>query len=132
MTFQLQAMEEHSQQLNTDITKSHSEIVAITSEIEKMREIRDEKIARINEIQIKSQETAIQCERVSHENLQMQTEIQKTFSKKQNIENLTNQISELNNSINLTENELKNAKERLINHENIFSNVIPFFLNIII
>lgn len=128
MTFQLQAMEERSQQLNIDITSSHSEIVAITSEIEKMRESRDQKMTHINEIQIRSQEMAIQCERVSHENLQMQTECQKTFSKKQEIENLNSQISERTNSINLAENELKNAKERLVNHEKLVSDVFIFYI----
>lgn len=123
MTFQLQAMEERSQQLNTEITDAHSDIVTITSEIEKMRETRDQKLSRINETQFKSQEMAVQCERISHENLQMQTECQKTFSKKQEIENLKNQITERTNSINLTEEELKNAKERLVSQEKLVYDV---------
>lgn len=59
MTFQLQAMEERSQQLNSEITEARDEIIGITSEIEKMRESRDQKLARINELQTKSQQVLV-------------------------------------------------------------------------
>jgi hypothetical protein len=47
MAFQLQALDERSQQLNTDISGSRDRILEITQEIEGMREQRDEKCARI-------------------------------------------------------------------------------------
>lgn len=56
MTFQLQALEEKSLQLNNEITEARDEIIGITSEIEKMRETRDQKLARINELTTRSQQ----------------------------------------------------------------------------
>lgn len=56
MTFQLQALEEKSQQLNNEITEEREEIIRITSNIEKMRESRDQKLIHINELTTRSQQ----------------------------------------------------------------------------
>lgn len=56
MTFQLQALEEKSQQLNNEITEEREEIIRITSNIEKMRESRDQKLILINELTTRSQQ----------------------------------------------------------------------------
>lgn len=56
MTFQLQALDEKSQRLNNEITEARDEIINITSEIEKMRESRDQKLARITELQTRSRQ----------------------------------------------------------------------------
>uniref|UniRef100_A0A915CXZ7 Intersectin-1 n=1 Tax=Ditylenchus dipsaci TaxID=166011 RepID=A0A915CXZ7_9BILA len=123
MTFQLQALDEKSQRLNTEITEARDGIIEITGEIEKMRESRDQKVARINELQTKSQQFAVQCERLSHENLQLQSECQKTFSRTQQIENLKTQIVEKNDLIVSTEQEIQNAKTRLSNQEKLVNEV---------
>lgn len=56
MKFQLQALEEKSEQLNKEITDARDDIIAITAEIEKMRERRDQKRARIEELTSQSQQ----------------------------------------------------------------------------
>lgn len=56
MTFQLQALQEKSQQLNNEITEAREEIIGITSNIEKMRESRDQKLIGINELTTKLQQ----------------------------------------------------------------------------
>lgn len=56
MAFQLQALDERSQQLNTDITGTRDTILEITQEIEGMRGHRDEKCARIQELERNAKE----------------------------------------------------------------------------
>jgi len=59
MAFQLQALDERSQQLNTEITGERDKILKITQEIEGMREKRDEKCAKIQEVEKKAREVFI-------------------------------------------------------------------------
>ncbi|KAI1733270.1 variant SH3 domain-containing protein [Ditylenchus destructor] len=113
MTFQLQALDEKSQRLNGEITEARDEIINITSEIEKMRESRDQKLARITELQTRSRQSAVQCERLSHENLQLQSDCQKTFSRTQQIENLKKLIAERNELTSSIDSEAENTKVRL-------------------
>ncbi|KAI1714547.1 SH3 domain-containing protein [Ditylenchus destructor] len=113
MTFQLQALDEKSQRLNNEITEARDEIINITSEIEKMRESRDQKLARITELQTRSRQSAVQCERLSHENLQLQSDCQKTFSRTQQIENLKKLIAERNELTSSIDSEAENTKVRL-------------------
>jgi len=59
MAFQLQALDERSQQLKADITGTRDKILAFTQKIEGMREQRDEKCARIQELERKAKEVWI-------------------------------------------------------------------------
>lgn len=51
MTFQLQALQEKTDSLNTDVGNARNDIIAITAEIEGMRAQRDEKLAMMNQLQ---------------------------------------------------------------------------------
>jgi uncharacterized coiled-coil DUF342 family protein len=56
ISFQIQALDERSQQLNGDVTGVRDKILEITQEIEGMRDLRDEKCAKIQELERKSKE----------------------------------------------------------------------------
>lgn len=56
MAFQLQALEERSEQLNGEITEARDGILGITQEIEGMRGQRDQKLAKINELERNAKE----------------------------------------------------------------------------
>lgn len=65
----------------------------------------------------------VQCERIGHENLQLQTECQKTLSRTHEIEMLKRQIVDLNSQILEIDEEATNAKNRLSNQERLFNEV---------
>lgn len=66
---------------------------------------------------------AVQCERVSHEHLQLQTECRKTFSRSEEIESLRKKIIELNEQISHAQRETENTRSRLSNQEKLVNEV---------
>jgi predicted nucleic acid-binding Zn-ribbon protein len=137
MAFQLQALDERSQQLNVDISGSRDKILEITKEIEGMRERRDEKCAKIQELERKTKEVFVnhsiymnsrnfpilplklnvQSERISHENLQLQSECQRQLSRTHEIEALRNEVIEIDEQIKRIETEAAATGEKAMNQE---------------
>lgn len=66
---------------------------------------------------------AVQCERIGHENLQLQTECQKTLSRTQEIDMLKRKIVDSNSQILQIDEEASNVKNRLSNQERLFNEV---------
>ncbi len=58
-----------------------------------MRESRDAKVARIRELEKHQRELSVQCERLSHENLQLQSQFQHTHGRQVEIEELRRRIT---------------------------------------
>ncbi|KAI6236441.1 BMA-ITSN-1, isoform a [Aphelenchoides besseyi] len=127
MTFQLQGLDEKAQQLNTEIGAARDEIMEITTEIEGMRKHRDDKIARIQQLQAQSQEIAVQTERVSHINLQLQSESQKSLSRGREIEALRATIEQRKTQILSTETAISDAKQRFVNQEKLIAEKRPAY-----
>lgn len=123
MTFQLQALQEKTDSLNADVTKAREEIMAITSEIEGMRAQRDEKLATMNQLQLHHQQLSIQCERISHEHLQLQSECRKSTNRAEEIEQLRKSIierqNELSRCVSEAETVKKSASEKAKLHEEV-------------
>uniref|UniRef100_A0A914ZW24 Intersectin-1 n=1 Tax=Parascaris univalens TaxID=6257 RepID=A0A914ZW24_PARUN len=86
LSFQLQALDEKSAELNATITKARDRIVQITSHIEAMKSQRDDKIAVIRNSEANNHNTSVQCERLAHESLQLQAECQGFIGRAQKIE----------------------------------------------
>ncbi|KAI6200427.1 BMA-ITSN-1, isoform a [Aphelenchoides besseyi] len=127
MIFQLQGLDEKAQQLNTEIGAARDEIMEITTEIEGMRKQRDDKIARIQQLQAQSQEIAVQTERVSHINLQLQSESQKSLSRGREIEALRATIEQRKTQILSTETAISDAKQRFANQEKLIAEKRPAY-----
>ncbi|KAI6239576.1 BMA-ITSN-1, isoform a [Aphelenchoides fujianensis] len=127
MSFQLQGLEEKAQHLNAEIGGARDEIMSITTEIEGMRKQRDEKIAKIQQLQAKTQEIAVQTERVSHVNLQLQTESQKSLSRGREIEALRTAIADRHSQIAATETAIAEAKQRYANQEKLVAEKRPAY-----
>lgn len=123
MSFQLQGLDEKAQQLSSEISESRDEIMAITTEIEGMRKHRDDKIAKIQSLQAANQQIAVQTERFSHVNLQLQTESQKSLSRVREIETLRRTISERKDQINQIATTIGEAKQRLANQKELITHV---------
>jgi len=110
-----------------------------------MRESRDTKLARIQELQQKVQQLAVQSERVSHENLQLQSgtaihryclhtqthhaslisDFQRTHGRQQEIEDLRRRISEGNDAITTGEEAVEQQRQRLENQERVVAEKRP-------
>ncbi|KAI6175845.1 BMA-ITSN-1, isoform a [Aphelenchoides bicaudatus] len=103
------------------------DIMAITTEIEGMRKQRDEKISKIQSLQNKNQEIAVQTERFSHVNLQLQSENQKFLSGAREVESLQKAISERNKQIEETKTAIIEAKQRLANQEKLIAEKRPAY-----
>lgn len=127
MSFQLQGLDEKAQQLSTDVSQARDEIMAITTEIEGMRKQRDEKISKIQSLQASNQQIAINTERFSHVNLQLQTESQKSLSRSREIETLKRTIAERKAQISETITGISEAKQRLQSQQNLISQKRPAF-----
>uniref|UniRef100_A0A183CDS0 Intersectin-1 n=1 Tax=Globodera pallida TaxID=36090 RepID=A0A183CDS0_GLOPA len=127
MAFQLQALEERSQQLNGDITDARDNIMAITQEIERMREQRDIKLVKISELERRNKELAVQSERFSHENLQHQSEVQRQLSRANEISAIRSEIAQLDDQIKQGENEIQTFGTRSQNQEKIVTEKRPIW-----
>ncbi|KAL3108428.1 hypothetical protein niasHT_015350 [Heterodera trifolii] len=125
MAFQLQALEERSQQLNGEITEARDSILEITQEIERMRGQRDQKLAKINELERNNKELAVQCERFSHENLQHQSEVQRQLARTHEISEIRAEIVQLNDQIQQGENEIQTIAIRSHNQEKLVDEKRP-------
>lgn len=69
---------------------------------------------------------AVQTERVSHVNLQLQTESQKSLSKAREVEALQKAIAERTEQIAKAEQALEESKQRFANQEKLVNEVILF------
>uniref|UniRef100_A0A914IB65 Intersectin-1 n=1 Tax=Globodera rostochiensis TaxID=31243 RepID=A0A914IB65_GLORO len=127
MAFQLQALEERSQQLNGDITDARDNIMAITQEIERMREQRDIKLVKISELERRNKELAVQSERFCHENLQHQSEVQRQLSRANEISAIRSEIAQLDDQIKQGENEIQTFVTRSQNQEKIVTEKRPLW-----
>uniref|UniRef100_A0A7E4UXI2 SH3 domain-containing protein n=1 Tax=Panagrellus redivivus TaxID=6233 RepID=A0A7E4UXI2_PANRE len=127
MSFQLQALQEKSDGLNNDVTQARDEIIAITSEIEGMRGQRDEKLATMNQMQQTHQQLSVQCERVSHEYLQLQSESRHSLNRAEEIEQLKKLIVERNDEIVKTDEEFAAVRVKLGEVEKLVEEKMPQF-----
>ncbi|VDK41697.1 unnamed protein product [Anisakis simplex] len=112
LSFQLQALNEKSDELNAGITKARDRIVQITSEIESMKAQRDEKMAVIRANETNNQNASVQCERLAHESLQLQAENQSLSGGSQKIEQLQASMEVLNKTSHQLQEQLQNADNR--------------------
>uniref|UniRef100_A0AC34Q5W0 Uncharacterized protein n=1 Tax=Panagrolaimus sp. JU765 TaxID=591449 RepID=A0AC34Q5W0_9BILA len=119
MTFQLQALQEKTDSLNTDVGNARNDIIAITAEIEGMRAQRDEKLAVMNQLQHNHQQLSIQCERVSHEHLQLQSECRHSINRVEEIEQLRKTILERQEQVSKFSAELETAKALVADKEKV-------------
>uniref|UniRef100_A0A914LH46 Intersectin-1 n=1 Tax=Meloidogyne incognita TaxID=6306 RepID=A0A914LH46_MELIC len=119
ISFQIQALDERSQQLNGDVTGVRDKILEITQEIEGMRELRDEKCAKIQELERKTKELTVQSERYSHENLQLQAECQRYLGKSNEIDSIQKESTSVEEEIKRLEDETQALGVRTVNQEKL-------------
>uniref|UniRef100_A0A0R3RTX3 Intersectin-1 n=1 Tax=Elaeophora elaphi TaxID=1147741 RepID=A0A0R3RTX3_9BILA len=112
LSFQLQALDEKSIELNTNITQARDLIVGITKEIESMKVKRDEKTERIRSLEISKQQLSVQYERLAHESLQMQVECRNRAQKAEDLEQAKNAKQSLIAQLSALNKQLKDANER--------------------
>lgn len=127
ISFQIQALDERSQQLNGDVTGVRGKILEITQEIEGMRELRDEKCAKIQELERKTKELTIQSERFSHENLQLQAECQRYLGKSNEIDSIRKESTSVAEEIKRLEEETQALGIRTVNQEKLVLEKRPIF-----
>ncbi|KAM3725267.1 Intersectin-1 [Dirofilaria immitis] len=112
LSFQLQALDEKSTDLNTNITQARDLIVGITKEIEAMKVKRDEKAERIRSLELTKQQLSVQYERLAHESLQMQVECRNRAQKAEDLEQAKNTKQSLIAHLSALNKQLKDANER--------------------
>ncbi|OZC07366.1 hypothetical protein X798_05594 [Onchocerca flexuosa] len=112
LSFQLQALDEKSTELNANITKARNSIVGITKEIESMKVKRDEKAERIRLLETTKQQLSVQYERLAHESLQMQVECRNRAQKAEDLEQAKNAKQSLIAHLSALDKQLKDANER--------------------
>uniref|UniRef100_A0AAF5RTI0 SH3 domain-containing protein n=2 Tax=Wuchereria bancrofti TaxID=6293 RepID=A0AAF5RTI0_WUCBA len=112
LSFQIQALDEKSTELNANITQARDLIVGITKEIESMKVKRDEKAEKIRLLEITKQQLSVQYERLAHESLQMQVECRNRAQKGEDLEQVKNAKQSLIAQLSTLNKQLKDANER--------------------
>uniref|UniRef100_F1KQL1 Intersectin-1 n=1 Tax=Ascaris suum TaxID=6253 RepID=F1KQL1_ASCSU len=112
LSFQLQALDEKSAELNATITKARDRIVQITSHIEAMKSQRDDKIAIIRNNEANNHNTSVQCERLAHESLQLQAECQGFIGRAQKIEEVQASLDGLYKGNSSIQEQLQSVDKR--------------------
>ncbi|VDN02530.1 unnamed protein product [Thelazia callipaeda] len=112
LSFQLQALDEKSIELNTSITEARDRILCITQEIESMKTKRDGKADKIRSLEMTKQQLNVQCERLAHENLQMQVECRNRARKAQDLEQVRNSKQSLSAHLSALTSQIMDAEER--------------------
>ncbi|VDM43764.1 unnamed protein product [Toxocara canis] len=113
LSFQLQALDEKSAELNTTITKARDRIVQITSQIESMKSRRDEKMAVIRTSEANNHSASVQCERLAHESLQLQAEGQSLMGRSQKIEEVQSSLEAVSKGNSSMQEQLQSVENRI-------------------
>ncbi|CAB3409363.1 unnamed protein product [Caenorhabditis bovis] len=112
LAFQLQALDEKQSDLDGDIAKAKDAVAAVTGEIEGMRAIRDEKVAKIQELQKENQKLAIESQEMSHQLLQMQSAHKETANRKAELDELRRRKEAMKSALEESKAHLEAEKEK--------------------
>ncbi|CAJ0568590.1 unnamed protein product, partial [Mesorhabditis spiculigera] len=110
--FQLQALDEKAVDVESEIGQARGRIELITKEIEGMRESRDTKVARIQQLQTKHQQAAVRSQELAHALLQLQTANRDTTAQLDEIERTQKKASETRALLEKLRGEVEEAKAR--------------------
>ncbi|CTQ86680.1 SH3 domain-containing protein [Caenorhabditis elegans] len=121
LQFQLQALDEKVIDVEVDIGKAKEAVAEVTGFIERMRSTRDEKVARIKELQETNQkfQTAIESQELGHQLLQKQSAHKETTQRKSELEALRRKRDAIRKAIEDAALELSTEKEKSYNQTEI-------------
>ncbi|KAF1755515.1 hypothetical protein GCK72_011965 [Caenorhabditis remanei] len=115
LQFQLQALDEKATDVEMDIGKAKEAVADVTGSIENMRSTRDEKVAKIKDLQEINQKTAIESQELSHQLLQKQSAHKETTQRKNELEALRRRRDGMRKAIEDAALELSAEKEKTYN-----------------
>ncbi|CAI4224974.1 unnamed protein product [Auanema sp. JU1783] len=117
--FQLQALDEKTTDLNSEVTQAKEKITEITKSIERMREARDEKLTRIHELQVANQALSVQAQELAHQLLQLQSANKETSTRKAELGDTVKRLDHVRSVVENMKEQLKQSKERTANQSRL-------------